>query len=123
MADAEATLQGSGDAAGRRSSGRRILIHVGAAVVTFLSWWVLLAILGAVAFGSSVCGTATAGQVWDYRYELLKYGLIGAAVPLVLGALIHRLHERSWPWFALGVIAAVFVVVSALHAQVSQFCF
>lgn len=123
MADEAGTLEGGGGASGRRSSGRRILIHGGAALVTFLSWWVVLAILGAVAFGSSVCGSASTGEVWGYRETLLKFGLLGASVPLIQGAVIRRLGERSWPWFALAGIAAVFVVISALHSQPSQFCF
>ncbi len=108
---------------GRRSMGPRIMIHVVAGVVTLVSWWVLLAIMGVVDWGSSVCGTATAEQIHDYRVELLKYGLLGAVVPLALAAVIWRLGERAWPWAVLAVIAAVFAGVTALRAQVSQFCF
>ena len=106
-----------------RSLGRRIATHAGGAVVTLASWWVIVAITVEVSFQSSVCGQVTAQQSHTYRAEVLKYGLLGACVPLLVGALIWCLGERAWPWLVVAALAAGYVLYSGLHAQVQQFCF
>jgi hypothetical protein len=60
----------------RRPVGRRVAIHGGGALATILLWAAATFAFGFVAFGSSVCGTATPDQVRTYRLALLGYGLL-----------------------------------------------
>jgi hypothetical protein len=78
----------------RRPVGWRVAIHGGGALATILLWAAATFAFGFVAFGSSVCGTATADQVRTYRLALLGYGLLVTLVPLVVGTIV-RLSESA----------------------------
>ena len=103
--------------------GWRVAIHAGAALVTILLWAAVTFAFGFVAFGTSVCGGATAHEVRTYRLALLGYGLLVTLVPLAVGTIIRYVRECSWPWFALAAIVSIVAVVGTLSAQPQQWCF
>jgi hypothetical protein len=106
-----------------RRRGWRIAIHAGAALAT-LVWAVVLAYGFVIfSFGFSVCGTATAHEVQAYRSMVLKFGLLGALAPFLVGVFLRRLGERSGPWFAVAAFVVVIAVIARLTAQPSHWCF
>jgi len=106
-----------------RHWGWQFAIHAGAALVTIALWVALTFAFVVVAWGTTVCGTATAAQVRTYRLALLGYDVLVILVPLAIGTIVHYVRERSWPWFALAAIVSVVAVIGTLRAQQQQWCF